>query len=323
MAEIASSRSASLRRDHPVATVFLDETGSISGDRFFAIGGLKLEEPGPLLRRVQKLRDVYHWYDELKFTSLTRKAVPFYQQVIDEVASEHRWEFYCFVADRQKADPIDRFGSQWDAYAKLAEQLVTALIHRSEIVTVLADYYSAPAGVQFEQVLRQAVNRRLARLGVVSVCCLNSNASDGLQLVDLLTGAVAFEFRQELGNARVTSPKGAASGARPSRDGYAVVPGRVAHRQPQRRCVRPRHVVQGVTGRLGLLPERRRVLCQLGVGLWPLARVLCRPGLRTGSTHVRSGVDRFAIRVEGYVRTVRERLRDEGWFGGQAQAVQA
>lgn len=195
-----------LAANHATAVAFLDESGSISQDRFFSVGCLKLAEPSVLLREIQKLRDQDHWYREIHFVDLTRAALPFYRKVVDVVAAS-AGEYSCFVADRQTADPVARFGTPWKAYEKLASQLLVGSIKPREIVTVLADNYSTPDHVVFEQDVRADVNRRLRRLAVASVCRLDSGSADPLQLVDLLTSAVTFEFRQSAGLAGKTSPK--------------------------------------------------------------------------------------------------------------------
>src|SRR3954462_12634827 len=94
-----TQRSAVLPVDHPTALAFLDESGTISHDRFFAVGCLKLTEPSVLLRQLSKLRDTHHWYREIHFVDLTRAALPFYKEVVDLVAQADA-EFSCFVADR-------------------------------------------------------------------------------------------------------------------------------------------------------------------------------------------------------------------------------
>lgn len=209
MSKSASSTRPHLRRDHPTAVAFLDETGAISNDRFFAIGLLKCSEPARLLRSVQKVRDQRHWYGEIKFSNLTQKqALGLYQVFIDIVLAPGVAEFFCFVADRQTDDPVRRFGTHWDAYTKLAEQLVVAAIHPDELVSLLADNYSTPDHILFEEDLRAGVNRRLKRLALVSAVRLDSKSCDGLQLVDLLTSATAFEFRASVGLASDTSLKG-------------------------------------------------------------------------------------------------------------------
>lgn len=202
-----------LRRDeldrfHPTAVGFLDETGSISSDRFFAVGLLKLSEPSVLLRSLQLFRDQRHWYSEIHFTDVTRQNLGVYKRVVDVIVNANACYFSCFVADRQEADPIRRFGNPWVAYERLAEQLILGSIKPRELVAVMADNYSTPAHVQFEEDVKFEVNRRLGRLAVTSVCRLDSKSADPLQLVDLLTGAVTFEFRQDAGLGSARSPKG-------------------------------------------------------------------------------------------------------------------
>lgn len=202
-----SAQGLKLRRDHPCATVFLDETGSIAKDWIFAIGLLKVSEPSVLLRALQQWRDRRHWYKEIKYYDVTKGSLGLYKEVVDIAVRDCGASFFCFVADRQAADPVERFGSHWDAYEKLAEQLVMAAVSPSELVTVLADNYSTPNEVLFEQTLRSNVNRRSRRLSVVSVCRLDSKSSDGLQVVDLLTSATALEFRIAAGVASGGTPK--------------------------------------------------------------------------------------------------------------------
>ncbi len=185
---------------------FLDESGTIASDRFFAVGCLKLSEPSWLLRDVQRWRDQRHWYREIHFADLTRGALAPYQEVVDILARSDL-RFSCFVADRQVADPMERFGSSAKAYEKLAEQLLIGSIAPDEILTVLADNYSTPEVNPFEIVVRAEINRRLGCLAVASVVRIDSRAAVPLQLVDLLTSAVAFEFRQDAGLAGKTSAK--------------------------------------------------------------------------------------------------------------------
>lgn len=173
---------------------FLDETGAIARDRIFAVGLMKAAEPARLLRDIQKLRDRRHWYEEFKFTDVTKKVLPLYREFVDLVVYADT-QFFCFVADREQADPVRRFGTHWEAYGKLAQQLTVAGIRTAELITILADNYSTPDDVLFEESLKASVNRRLRRLAVTSVCRLDSKSSDGLQAVDMFTSGIAFEFR--------------------------------------------------------------------------------------------------------------------------------
>lgn len=197
-----------LRRNHPCATAFLDETGAINRDQIFGVGLLRVEEPSRLLRAIQKERDRAHWYKEIKFSDLTLSSLSFFKRITDVCFRLDSVSFYCFIADRAQDDPVERFGSAWAAYGKLAEQLVVGAMHQGELMNVLADNYSTPDSVLFEEDLRRSVNQRLNRLAVTSVCRLDSRSADGLQVADVMTSAVALEFRHQLGKASATSPKG-------------------------------------------------------------------------------------------------------------------
>jgi hypothetical protein len=116
--------------------------------------------------------------------------------------------FSCFVADRHVADPVARFGNTFRAYEKLATQLLLGSIQPFELCTVVADNYSAPNSWSFETTVRKECNRRLNRLAVPSVIQVDSGATEGLQLVDILVGAVAFWFKADTGIASHSSRKG-------------------------------------------------------------------------------------------------------------------
>ena len=196
-----------LPRAHPTSLAFLDETGTISRDRFFAVGLLIHPEPSRLLRSIQKYRDQTHFYGEFHLTELTRDSLDTYKGFVDTILADDDFRFFCFIADRDAADPVARFGDPWTAYLKLSEQLLVGVIRRREITTVLADNYSAPDHVLFEEDFKANVNRRLRRLGIASVARMDSRATDGLQAVDVLTSAVAFHHRRQAGLAGQRSPK--------------------------------------------------------------------------------------------------------------------
>lgn len=199
-------RHKKLPKDHPTSVAFLDESGAIAQDRYFSVGCLKVEDPDVLLRAIQKLRDRRRWYGEIHFADLKPRDLNLYKAVVDIVATSDA-RFSCFVVDRHAGDPVTRFGGPWTAYEKLAAQLLIGSISQGELVTVLADDYSAPDNVHFERDVCAAVNDRFNRLAVAKVVRLNSKAADGLQLADLLTSATTFEFRQSAGLAGTKSVK--------------------------------------------------------------------------------------------------------------------
>lgn len=199
-----------LHKNHPTSVAFFDEAGAISSDRYFVVGLLRVANHPDLLKQVKALRKKHKYYQEFKWASLKASNAPATYGLIDLLLSSSA-SYSCFVADRSTADPVQRFGDTFAAYEKLATQLLIGSIRPYELVSVLADNYSAPNHRSFENVVRSECNHRLNRLAVVSVVQVDSGATEGLQLVDMLTGAVAFGFKADAGLANHNSLKGQAA----------------------------------------------------------------------------------------------------------------
>lgn len=180
---------------------FLDETGTLGGDRdpFFAVGLLRCETPWELQRAIQRLRDRTHFYDEIKWSRVSGKKKPVLETIVDVFVGSGA-TFSAFVASKEAYDVIGRFGGPFKAYEALARQLVHGTVRRGETMWIIADEYSSPAEVRFEENVRDHVNNR-SRGGdpVAGVCRMRSSGVDLLQLADLLLGAVVFEHKMKEG----------------------------------------------------------------------------------------------------------------------------
>jgi len=204
---VAHERPCTLHKSHPTSVAFFDETGAIASDRFFTVGLLRVEDHATLLKDVKLLRGRHRFRDEFKWSGITAANQQVYKELIELLIASPA-KFSCFVADRHVADPVARFGSTFAAYEKLATQLLIGSVRPYELTSVLADNYSAPNNRSFENTVRKECNGRLGRLAVVSVVQVDSGATEGLQLVDVLTGAVGFGFRADAGLASHRSHKG-------------------------------------------------------------------------------------------------------------------
>ena len=197
-------------RPEPVqisSIIFLDETGTLKSDRIFAVGILKCPTPAAVQRPFNLMRDKRHFYEELKWHRLDRSGLlPTYQEAVDCFFRCSEATFACFVADRSSGDPVTRFGDHWRAYQRLAAQLIIGNLAPQEYATILADEYSTPAGVTFEEDLQKHVEDKLARRAIIGICRMRSTGVDLFQVLDLLLGAVAYEYRSALGLAG-TNPK--------------------------------------------------------------------------------------------------------------------
>ena len=179
---------------------FLDETGTLGGarDPFFAVGLLRCADPYKLARPIQRIRDRQHFYDEIKWSTVSEKKLPLLVDLVNVFFSSDA-TFSAFVADKSRHDVIGRFGGSFKAYEALARQLVRASVRRGEVLWVVADEYSTPPAETFEENVRDYVNLKLKRTAVAGVCRMRSSGVDLLQLIDLILGAVVYECKAKSG----------------------------------------------------------------------------------------------------------------------------
>lgn len=203
----AHKQPCTLHHSHPTSVAFFDEAGAISSDRFFVVGLLRVADHSGLLREVKALRKSARFWGEFKWATITSRNSAIHVDLIDLILRSEA-QYSAFVADRHVADPMARFGDTFRAYEKLATQFLIGSTRPYEIVTVLADNYSAPNDRDFQGTVKKETNSRLRRLAVSAVVQLDSAATEGLQLVDVLTGAVAFGFKAATGLASARSNKG-------------------------------------------------------------------------------------------------------------------
>lgn len=194
------------------AFIFLDETGRlpVARDRFFAVGLLKCPEPAVIQRPMQRLRDQREFRAEMKWSEVRLNTLPIYRQALGFFFDCCDAKFSCYVTDKNVNDPIKRFGNQWRAYERLATSLLVGNIAPHERVTILADEYSTPPTETFEENLRGLVHKKLGREAVCGVCRMRSTGVDLFQILDVLLGAVAYDFKitARLAEPPTHNPKG-------------------------------------------------------------------------------------------------------------------
>lgn len=197
---------------YPASLIFMDESGSkSSGSRFFVMSALKLRHPGTLLRELQTVRDRNQFSGEFKFSEITKGTMCAYLDAIDALGSADAHVAAC-VVNRSVADPFDRKQPDWENHALVASKLLAGCINRRELVSVIMDGISTPSGIAIDEKVRSRVNRGFGTMAVVTAVCADSRTNDGLQLADLVAGAIAFDRRQADGldgrsRPSTTSPK--------------------------------------------------------------------------------------------------------------------
>jgi translation initiation factor 2 alpha subunit (eIF-2alpha) len=128
--------------------------------------------------------------------SPTRESWKFVRKILEKVCSRENAAFSAIFDDGNPEHLTKRYGGLFEAYEQMAIDAISHLIQDEEVVTVLADRYTPPQYLGFEKTVREAVNDRKSRLAVANLVRLKSSATDGLQMVDLLLGAIAYDFRR-------------------------------------------------------------------------------------------------------------------------------
>lgn len=194
---------------YPTALIFVDESAvKVSAGRFFVVGAVKVRKPGQLLRSVQGIRDRYGYREEFKFTKVTRARMPMFCELIDVLEQSDAHIAACIVDRRRGADPFASSDPQWVSHARVTAQLLVGIINRRELAAALLDHVSTPVGCAFDDTVREMVNRRMRATSLIAASCVDSACSDGVQLADLVAGAVAHGCGQSASTASPSSHKG-------------------------------------------------------------------------------------------------------------------
>jgi hypothetical protein len=194
---------------YPTALIYVDESAvKASAGRFFVVGAVKVRKPGQLMRAVLDIRDRHEFRDEFKFSKITRGKLPIFCELIDVLERSDAHIAACVVDRANGVDPFAGAVSEWLVHARITAGLLVGIINRRELVSALIDQISTPRGHAFDDTVRGMVNGRMKATSLVTAACVDSACNDGVQLADLVAGAVAHQRGQGNGTASPTSHKG-------------------------------------------------------------------------------------------------------------------
>jgi hypothetical protein len=194
---------------YPTALIYVDESAvKASAGRFFVVGAVKVRRPGKLMRAVRDIRDRHDFRDEFKFNKISRGKFPIFCELIDVLEQSDAHIAACVVDRSQGVDPFTGNSAEWLVHARITAKLLVGILNRRELASVLLDEISTPKGCAFDDTVRDMVNRRMRATSMVTAACVDSACNDGVQLADLVAGAVAHQRGQGNGTANPTSHKG-------------------------------------------------------------------------------------------------------------------
>ena len=186
---------------------FLDETGVVAQDTIFGVGVLSVPEDSDLPTAVRKYRQRTSWHSEWHFCALNQKSLNLYKGLIDVLTNHPNWSFTLTLADRDKFDVVQATGDRFLAYERIAAQSLAASMPADRQAVALADEYTTPDTVRFEEDVRHTVNTQQGGNRLAAVVRVTSNCHDLMQAADVLTGALTFPLRGVPRTGKRPSPK--------------------------------------------------------------------------------------------------------------------
>jgi len=218
---------------------FIDESGNLKSEDFFGLGMLLVEDVGKLydgvksyyhkvkeISRLQKAKTVNDYFANKKYEDLAKIAASsqafelkfkyvnstnnsIYRDMIGKYFSFADCHFASIVIDRKdpKFHPEKLYTNPWEMYLSYAATLIAGTMGNlsSCNICVLADDLTKPKTIKntFEEALTVKIKQKLKQDGsdrnIFSVARLESHSSLMLQVVDVLLGAVMFDFKKERG----------------------------------------------------------------------------------------------------------------------------
>jgi hypothetical protein len=239
---------------YPTSQIYMDESGSrASGAEFFVLSAVKVRRNGAFARSVKDIRDQHNFDGEFKFSRITSGTLDVYYALVDEIEKADI-NFAAGVVDGTIHNPFGQRAAAWRVHADLASKLLVGCINKRELVSVLMDGISTPKGIAIDDVVMGRVNKKLGSISVITATCLDSRTCDGLQVADLLAGAVAHDrrnggpsaYRPQTPKAKVVNRLKAAFGGIEFVDGRGTRYNIKTFEKPKRAARRPATPAAGV-----------------------------------------------------------------------------
>ena len=186
--------------------VYCDESrhDGAAGDRYMAIGGLWVpHEAKPVLTR--KFRDMKRSLGlngEVKWSKVSTSRLPAYKTLVDFFFGEDL-KFRVIVVDQSKLDVARYHGGDRElGFYKFYYEMLIKWLTKDNQYLILVDF-KQNRGADRYTTLRTVLERKLKGIAwITDLTVIDSRQSPLAQLCDILTGAVAASWCQDLETSR-------------------------------------------------------------------------------------------------------------------------
>ncbi len=189
---------------------FMDESGVLTpqaDQRFFALGLLKLNDTSTLYNELVILKNraiskmllnnsakgkpapIKEF--KFKFSNIKKSNYSFYYDLINLFFKFPHLSFCCLILDKKNPnlDIKKYFNDLWDAYISYSKLIISSNLKNNEKICIIADFLGKPkSSPKYYETEVKSVN------GVFNACMIESHASLFIQLVDVLTGCIVYDY---------------------------------------------------------------------------------------------------------------------------------
>lgn len=190
--------------DHRNYLVYCDESG-VDGQVYYGFGTLWMpwERRGDLTGLVARLRERYRYTDEIKWTAINRRSAEFYRELVGEFFARSWLMFHCVVVrkgyvDRRRHKDFDEARRKHFAMLLRSKMKFFSSGARDKVYHVRVDplpsRYPRADEAAFK-IVGSSLKKELGRVLLKSLITVDSRSSVGIQVADLLLGAVMSEWQ--------------------------------------------------------------------------------------------------------------------------------
>lgn len=179
--------------------IYCDESRHTSDpqDRFAVIGALQCPRDAKyeLVGRLHKLQALHNAHGEAGWKRISPNRIEFYQDLLELFINDDSLNFRCIVIDRSTLDH-ERFndGDAELGFYKLYYQLLVHWLHPKNSYHLYLDWQQNSASRRFVDLQTILVRKLKGRASIESLEPVYSHNQPLIQLCDILTGAVGYQW---------------------------------------------------------------------------------------------------------------------------------
>lgn len=188
---------------NPDFKIFCDESCHLENDgiNLMTLGALCCEanEVDTVISELKKLRQHYEYRNEIKWTKLINKQLPFYKALIDLFIERPALRFKATVVLNKSNLDHEQYneGSHGTFYYKMFFYTLNSFLQRGQSYRIYMDYMDTHSATK-SAVLSEVLNAKMHGSIRLGVHINRSHESQLIQVCDLLTGAIGYKNRSDI-----------------------------------------------------------------------------------------------------------------------------